>query len=44
MFLEKKDAVAISNVCLLSLFNQLTLPADVISVQMEGELTYCFVE
>ena len=40
MFVELKGGVAVSTVCLLSLFNQSTLPADIISVQMEGELIY----
>ena len=33
-----KEGSCCSKYCLLSLFNQSTLPADIISVQMEGEL------
>ena len=46
MFVEKQCDVAVSTVCLfvcLSVFKQSTLPADIISVQMEGELIFCFV-
>jgi hypothetical protein len=45
---EMKDGVAVSTVCLLvcllPLFNQSTLPADIISVEMEGEMNFCFNE
>ena len=42
-FVEKQDDDPVITVC-LSLFNQSTLPADIIYVQMEGELVFCFVK
>ena len=41
---EKKCDVAVSTVCLLSLFNESPLPADIIQVQTEDELICCFIE